>query len=416
MINYLKEYLQSHSLEELKEEYGIKYNEFENLVIFSYSQIDSPKTAPIVRMARGIVLEKDTWNIVSYPFYRFFNFEEVLEERNKFNWDNAVSTEKVDGSLISLFQYNNKWYIATRSMIGGENRITSNLYSFKDLFNMAIAPLNEDEFYKEISKDWLPNSICFTFELVSPYHQIVTPYSNTKLYLIGARYLGEDTDNLKKYQELQFKDVYNSFSDKLKDIILCPKIVSLVDENGKFRGFEEMKALSENLNATDEGFVVVDYSTIDSDSMSFPRTKVKNSSYVALHHLRSSIEGEDEGMSYHKILNIIFKNEDDEFLAVLPQYKDIFDKIRNKFELFADYMNRITLDSKFKEYIKLSKNANTKIENQKAFALYIKDYNYKDIFFAMYNNNIDSWYDVIVKNIEKKSADTVFKSLWSRIK
>jgi hypothetical protein len=301
-------------------------------------------------------------------------------------------------------------------MIGGENRITSNLYSFKDLFNMAISPFNEQDFYKEISKDWLPNSICFTFELVSPYHQIVTPYSETKLYLIGARYLGEDTDTLKKYQELQFKDVYDSFSDKLKEVILCPKIVSLVDDSKKFRGFDEMKALSESLNATDEGFVVVDYSTIDSDSMSFPRTKVKNSSYVALHHLRSSIDGEDEGMSYHKILNIIFKHEDDEFLAVLPQYKDIFSKIRNKFEIFADYMNRITLDSKFKEFIELSKNENTKVENKKNFALYIKDCNFKDIFFAMYNHNIDTWYDVIVKNVEKKSADTVFKSLWSKIK
>lgn len=416
MINYLKEYLQEHTLEDLKQEYGIKYNEYDNLVIFSYSQIDSPKTAPIVRMARGIVLEKDTWNIVSYPFYRFFNFEEVLEERNKFNWNKAVSTEKVDGSLISLFQYKDKWYIATRSMIGGENRITSNLYSFKDLFNMAISPFNEQDFYKEISKDWLPNSICFTFELVSPYHQIVTPYSETKLYLIGARYLGEDTDSFKKYQELQFKDVYNSFSDKLKEVILCPKIISLVNEEGIFRGFEEMKALSESLNATDEGFVVVDYSTLDENSMSFPRTKVKNSSYVALHHLRSSIDGDDEGLSYHKILNIIFKHEDDEFLSVLPQYKDIFSKIKIKYEAFENYMNNIMNDSKFNFYIELSKDPIAKIENQKNFALYIKDFNFKDILFAMYNHNINTWYNVILNNIEKKSADTVFKSLWSKIK
>ena len=96
-------------------------------------------------------------------------------------------------------------------MIGGENRITSNLYSFKDLFNMAIAPLNEDEFYKEISKDQLPNSICFTFELVSPYHQIVTPYPITKLYLIGARYLGEDTDNLKKSHKTVFILMFSKF-------------------------------------------------------------------------------------------------------------------------------------------------------------------------------------------------------------
>lgn len=416
MINYIKEYLQTHTLEQLKEEYGIKYNEYENLVIFSYSQIDSPKTEPIVRMARGIVLEKDTWEIVAYPFYRFFNFEEVLEERNKFNWDNAVSTEKIDGSLLQLFQYKNKWYISTRSMIGGENRITSNLYSFKDLFNMAISPFTEEEFYNEISKDWLDHSICFTFELVSPFHQIVTPYKENKLYIIGARYLGEDTTDLKKYQELKFEDIYNSFSNKLKSVIACPKVISLRNESGKFRGFEEMKKLSESGNATDEGFVVVDYSSLDNNSMSFPRTKVKNSAYVALHHLRSSIEGDDEGISYHKILNIIFKHEEDEFLSVLPQYKDIFENVKIKWQIFVDYMNNITSNNTFKYLMLMSKDVVTKNEFQKAFALHVKNFKFCDIFFTMYNKGFNTWYEVIENYINTKSADTIFKNLWTKIK
>lgn len=416
MINFLKEYLQNHSLEDLKNEYGIKSSEYEDLVIFSYSQIDSPKTDPIVRMSRGIVLEKDTWEIVAYPFYRFFNFEEVLEERNKFNWDKVVSTEKIDGSLMQTFYYKNKWYVSTRSMIGGENRITTNLYSFKDLFNMAITPFSEEEFYNEISKDWIPGTISFTWELVSPFHQIVTPYKENKLYLIGARYLGEDTNNLKKYQELKFEDVYNSFSDKLKSVVKCPKIISLIDENGKFRGFEEMKKLSESGNATDEGFVVVDYSTIDNNSMSFPRTKVKNSAYVALHHLRSSIEGEDDGISYHKILNILFKHEEDEFLAVLPQYKDIFEKVNFKWINFVNYMNNVMTNPIFKQMMEMAKDSNKKKEFQKEFALFVKNLDFSDIYFAMYNKGFKDWYEVIENQINIKSADTIFKRLWLKIK
>lgn len=420
MENLIANYLQTHSLDQLKEEYGIKYNIFNtgkshDLVCFSYSQIDSPKTDPIVRFSRGIVLEKDTWKIINYPFYRFYNFEEVLEERSKFNWDKAYATQKIDGSLISYFYYDNDWYMSTRSIVGGENRITTNLYSFKDLFLKAISPLTESEFQKYLSESWLDGSICFTFELVSEYHQIVTPYNNTKMYLIGARYLGDDTTDFQKYQELNITDVYNMFNSKLKDIIIIPKVISLVDESGKFRGFEEMKALAEAGNAVDEGYVVIDWSTIDKISMSFPRIKVKNSAYVALHHLRSSIEGEDSGISYHKILNILFKHEEDEFLSVLPQYKDIFDKINSHWLAFVDYMNNIAADKKFIEYMKISKTAD-KQKYQKEFALYINDKKFKHIFFAMFNNKIDTWYDVIENTLTKKLPDTVFKPMWDEIK
>lgn len=420
MKNLLAEYLQTHSLEQLKEEYGIKASIFQtgkshDLVCFSYSQIDSPKTNPIVRFSRGLVLEKDTWNIINYPFYRFFNFEEVLDERSKFNWDKAVASQKIDGSLISYFFYEGDWYMSTRSVIGGENRITTNLFSFKDLFVKAISPLSEQEFQANLSEAWIDGSICFTFELVSEYHQIVTPYKETKMYLIGARYMGDDTDDFKKYQELNIIDVYNTFNSKLKEIILVPNHIPLVNESGQFRGFEEMKALAEAGNATDEGYVVVDWSSIDSDSMSFPRIKVKNSAYVALHHLRSSIEGEDAGISYHKILNILFKHEEDEFLAVLPQYKDIFEKINNHWLSFVNYMNVIVAEQKFKEYMCIAR-SNDKSKYQKEFALYINEKKFKYIFFAMFNKNISTWCEVIEGMINKKSPDTVFKSIWDEIK
>jgi hypothetical protein len=266
-----------------------------------------------------------------------------------------------------------------------------------------------------LSLSWPEGSICFTFELVSEYHQIVHPYKETKLYLIGARYLGEDTVDFKKYQELKFIDVYNTFSQKLKDIILCPKVISLVNENGKFRGFNEMKALAEAGNAVDEGYVVIDWSNVNKDTMSFPRTKVKNSAYVALHHLRSSIDGDEEGISYHKILNICFKHEEDEFLSVLPQYTDVFQRVEIKWQAFVDYMNNILADQKFQYLFQYSK-TNDKEKYRKDFALYIKDKKFNHMFFAMYNHGFNSWYEVIEDIIKKKSPDTFFKSLWDIIK
>ena len=75
------------TVDELKEELSLGVHEHPEspLIGFSYSQIDSPKTHPIVREARGITLERDSWRVVAKAFNRFFKHanrrkgEEVVE-------------------------------------------------------------------------------------------------------------------------------------------------------------------------------------------------------------------------------------------------------------------------------------------------------------------------------------------------
>lgn len=398
MINYIKNFLDVdcssiNRLDELKDQLGIFYSITDNLVILSYSQIDSPKTDRIVRMCRGIVLEKDTWNIVSMPFYRFYNFEEVPEEREKFNWDKSVATTKIDGSLISLFNYNNKWYISSRSKIGGENKVGDNIHTFIDLFKMAISPLTFDQFTSYLNPDY-----CYTFELVSPFNRIVTEYKETKIYLIGCR------DRLNDFNEIQFKDVYDKFDQKLKDIILIPEIIPLVNEKGEFRGFEDMKAMANGLNQMDEGFVVTDFSHLVDGN--FPRTKVKNSAYVALHHLRGTLE--NGSITYHNILNIVYKNEVDEVCASLPHYANIIRDVQKKYNNWIDDFNKEI--NTIKEYFTMENINDPAIK--KEFALKIKDMKYNKIYFSMlklHSIDIRSHIDMLLST---KASDTVFKSLW----
>ena len=68
-----------------------------------------------------------------------------------------------------------------------------------------------------------------------------------------------------------------------------------------------MKKLAEAGNPTDEGFVVVDWSSYDIDNEAFPRVKVKNSAYVALHHMQSGAENDSSNMN--NLLKIFFDNE-----------------------------------------------------------------------------------------------------------
>lgn len=86
---------------DLEKEFGIYSYNHPNLPLvgFKYGiiQSDEVKFHPIVREARGIVLERDSWNIVAYPFDRFFNLGEDGETEKRFNWNNFVCQEKVDG-------------------------------------------------------------------------------------------------------------------------------------------------------------------------------------------------------------------------------------------------------------------------------------------------------------------------------
>ena len=396
MKNLIKEYFESgKNLEDLKNELGISSNSFDDLIVLNYSQIDSPKTDPLVRMCRGIVIEKDTWNIVHYPFYRFYNFEEVVEERKKFNWDNAVATTKIDGSVFGIFCHNDVWYISSRSQIGGNNQSSIPGVTYFDIFKEAIHPLDENEFFSILDKN-----LDYTFELASPYNKIVTPYSESNIYLICVRDKGNN------FKEISLKDAFNIEHIKAlieKEIIKTPEIIPLIDENGKFRGFEEMKKLAEAGNPTDEGFVVVDWSSYDIDNEAFPRVKVKNSAYVALHHMQSGAENDSSNMN--NLLKIFFDNEQDEVLSVLPIMKNIFSEIEPKWNAWFNGLK--AEEKKLEKYFKLSKDE--RVAYKKEFAQVINK-KYSTFLFYMFNNNCASVRDTIKQMSYKK--ENFWKNLW----
>lgn len=85
--------------EDLKEELGInfkRHTKYPNLISFKYNQIESPRNHPIVNECRGLILnEESNWDVVSFPFCRFFNAEEG--HAAEIDWNTAVVQEKLDG-------------------------------------------------------------------------------------------------------------------------------------------------------------------------------------------------------------------------------------------------------------------------------------------------------------------------------
>ena len=73
------EYIKQHGLESLNTDFGIKINEYDDIVVLNYNQIESPKFHPICDECRALILEKGTWKVLARSFTRFFNVGEGIE-------------------------------------------------------------------------------------------------------------------------------------------------------------------------------------------------------------------------------------------------------------------------------------------------------------------------------------------------
>ena len=90
------------AFEQLTEQFAIKVKHYEDerIVLLDYHMIDSPKMHPIVIECRSLILQFDTFGVVSRKFDRFFNYGEALEYYEDFDLPRSVIMEKADGSLI----------------------------------------------------------------------------------------------------------------------------------------------------------------------------------------------------------------------------------------------------------------------------------------------------------------------------
>lgn len=270
------------------------------------------------------------------------------------------------------------------------NNVSMGMYTFGDIFDQAIQ-MPREQFFDQLNPNYN-----YIFELCSPLNIIVQPFEQAELYLIGVR------DRNEQFKELNPLDVVS----QLPSVVKCPKMYNIIDDNGNFIGIADLKMMANNLeHPTDEGFVLVDFGSYNDQYGYYPRMKVKNSSYVALHHLRGSIQ--DQVMNYGRLLEIVWKNEQDEVLAVFPHFKNFIDDVNTKYINFMNQLNAelSRLDKFFN--IDIADRADGAIK--KEFATAVKDSSFKNFLFNMFNKN-QSFRDHI--DYQAATHPKYFKKFW----
>lgn len=277
-----------------------------NLVMLKYDQIAGPDfSLDIVRECRGLILDIDTLEPISVPFYKFGNYGESWVNQDELDWTTAKTYEKVDGSLIKItFDDNGKYIISTNGMIDAYKGIIPLPGCPYNSYGQLVSEIINEKFHnmldKLYNKYFFPN-ITYMFELTSPWNVIVVPHKENNLWVLGAR------DN-KSLKEISIETLRDTFGDILK----YPKqynISSLTDAIETAR----------DMPWDDEGYVIVD--------KNYNRIKVKSPEYLYAHHLRG------EGvMGRERAIKIVFANEIEEICAYFPQYRPILESVKKQLE------------------------------------------------------------------------------------
>lgn len=159
--------------------YNLIIKKKDDYVLFKYSMIESDFDEEIVNEARGIIFVRraGTWKVVRAAFDKFWNYGELRAAN--INWASFSVSEKLDGSLISVWYDNDKWRVSTNGCIDAyETDIMGR--KFGDLFDIAAKKVG-------LSLNSLSPSYCYTFELVGPLNRIIVQYPETTLYHLSTR-------------------------------------------------------------------------------------------------------------------------------------------------------------------------------------------------------------------------------------
>ena len=329
----IQKYLRSGKTpEDLTSEYNIKctrHGKYPNLILFKY-WIDTPMNERISQECRGLILdESKNWNIVSFPYLKFWNAHEGLAA--EIDWSTAKVMEKLDGSLMTLHYYDNAWQISSSGKPDAAGEVNNSGITFAKLFWDTWEKLG----YK------LPTNtnICYMFEMITPLNRIVCVYNESRIVLHGAR-------DLQTLCELIPEPIAKEYGWE------CAKSYPL-------QTFDEIVDFVKDFNPlANEGVVVVD--------QEFNRIKIKSPQYLAIAHMK-------DGFSHKRIIELVQLNAGSEFLSYFPEFTKEYEEVKEKYENLVNEIANV-----FAKY--------SPIIAQKDYALAVKHLPYSGILFQLRKN------------------------------
>lgn len=337
--------------EELVNQKYLRKSENDNLVLYTYTEQCTYEKYwnEYTRIARGIILDKNTGDLVAKPFPKFFNLGEIPETSfSNLPKDSYVVSEKVDGSLGIIYRAN-EWKVATKGSFNSEQA------------------LKAEEILKKYDLSKIPSRITLLVEIVYPENRIVVNYKGEeKLVLIGAY------DRIEEYEYLVLEDL--------------SKATGLPLRKTYNYSIEEMIELQKTLPKDQEGFVVRFKNGL--------RIKIKGEEYCKIHKIISNLSP----ISFWEVM--------ENGKIPLSYIQQVPEEFKDQFSLIVEELekNYITIKKEVQEEFESLPTKEQTPEARKQVGLYLKQYsfNHESAMFPMLMKKesvIDSY---IMKQIRPK--------------
>ncbi len=356
-----------HALEAAKNEFGLRINETDDLVQLNYS-IDSVP-GPETNECRGIILEKDTWDVVAYPFHRFFNYGD--KEAHELSYPVSL-IEKLDGTLMFVYRRKDRMFVATRGRILADGPIQSIVASdcsfktYRQLFWFLAyeAGLDIDP------SSWPDDDYIYMFELTSRWNRVVVPYESPDIYLIGVR------DMVTGDELLTWEVEQLAYSMGVKTPEKIVEAHSLDD-------IEDQLAFLSELSMR-EGFIAVGDYLVNGN---VPRVKFKLNKYVDAHKMVNNHNFSDK-----HIIRLINNGNAAELIFNFPEYEKRFEDIDTKIRCLLDRVVK-DYDSAMDVASDTTTIKDNPDEHRRLFAAFAKTTPYPSALFGMYDGRLIGFRD-----------------------
>jgi RNA ligase len=286
---------------------------------------------------RATVTDHDG-NVVARSFEKFFNYEELAE----FPDVPYKLFEKMDGSLILLFNYNGEWIVSSKGSFTSEQA------------------LKATEILKNHYLECLPMHLTYSFELIGRSNQIVVDYGPEDRLVMLAAFNKKGGE----YHISEFAD--------------CG--IELVGEHKIWNG--DWNAIKNEIADNREGYVV----RFDNGF----RMKIKGETYIKLHKIMTSLSTVD-------IWEHLKDDRMEELLAIIPDEMDSWVKEIVK-DLVVRYEN---IEKEYQWIYKILLRADNS-DDRKVFAEMAVRYNHPTILFSMLDGK--TYNEYIWKSLKPKYA------------
>jgi RNA ligase len=280
----------------------------DGLELYSYSKVcpfDKSNWNDFTRVSRGIILDPKQEKIINLPFEKFFNYGEETTEIPELKYS---IYEKMDGSLVCLWNFNGIWKVSTKGSFHSDQAKWSEHF----LHNVCKWEFSA-----------LQTNLCYCFEAIYKDNRIVIPYEEEGLFLLAVfnRDTGEELFNIEEISQ---------------------KIGCRAAEKKDYSSIAELVEKTKTLPQTEEGWVLRFENSY--------RVKIKGEAYLRLHRAISNLtpltiwglmKNGDDLASYKKELPEEFWGDFDKIVYLLNlRLDELLKSIKKEHEKWKGFSNK----------------------------------------------------------------------------